>query len=179
MRKLLLALSFLATTSYAYDHDEWDVPSFPGEYMIQSVHSGLCLDIEGASLNENANVQQYRCKASGNQRFKIITLIFDDALYVSFKNVKSGRSLAIDHGTQDSRSENVVQKMNTVYTNEEVVLWRLVPTIGDAMMIKSFDWEAGCLDVKKASLEQKGNIQVFDECHGESNQLFRLIPVFD
>jgi hypothetical protein len=178
MKKLLVALSIMTCPAYAYDDYDLGIPDFPGEYLIQSVQSSLCLDIEAASEKENANVQQYRCKGSSNQRFRIQPIIFDDALYVTFQNVKSGRSLTIDPGTLGRRSDNIVQKLQTVYTNEEVVLWQLDYVQADAFMIRSFDWHAGCLDIENASMEQKANVQVFQDCHEGPNQLFRLIPIF-
>lgn len=42
-----------------------------GEYEIRALHSGLCLDISGASLDDGASLIQWPCNGQTNQRFRI------------------------------------------------------------------------------------------------------------
>lgn len=173
-----LALSIPAFSSPFEDYDDYNIVPLPGEFMIQAVHSGKCLDIKSKSKDEGANVQQYRCKSSKNQLFRAQVTIFDDAPYFSFINVNSGLSIAIQPYTLGDRSDNVYQIENTIYTNEEVVLWSLIPTSGgDAFLIRSFDGSAGCLDVVHKETDNGANVQVFAECHGGLNQQFKFLPV--
>ena len=184
MKFLLFGLGLaFATSSVAYDsefedYDDYNIKPFPKQFMIQAVHSGKCLDVKGKSKEEGANIQQYRCKESSNQLFRAEVLIFDDAPYYSLVNIGSGRSIGIQPGTLNEKSDNVYQVKHTVYTDEEIVLWNLIKASGgDAFMIKSFNWSAGCLDIVHKEMEDRANAQVFSECHGGLNQQFRFIAV--
>lgn len=42
-----------------------------GEYEIRALHSGLCLDISGASFDDGASLIQWPCNGQTNQRFRI------------------------------------------------------------------------------------------------------------
>lgn len=55
-------------------------------------HSGLCLDVAGASLADNANVQQYACTGGDNQQW-LVTEQSDG--YVTIVNKQSGKCLDV------------------------------------------------------------------------------------
>jgi Ricin-type beta-trefoil lectin domain len=51
------------------------IPTGPGLYLIVSLFSGKCLDVEGGSTANNANVQQWECHGRPNQIWRAATPI--------------------------------------------------------------------------------------------------------
>ncbi|WPB82683.1 RICIN domain-containing protein [Archangium violaceum] len=43
-----------------------------GYFTVRARHSGKCMDVGGASTAAGANVLQYTCNGSNNQRFRLV-----------------------------------------------------------------------------------------------------------
>lgn len=70
-------------------------PSDDGHYRLKVLHSGKCLDIEGASRSSGARAQQYTCHHRHNQQFDILPV--DDGSGYHFVVARhSGKCLAVD-----------------------------------------------------------------------------------
>ncbi|EYF07084.1 RICIN domain-containing protein [Chondromyces apiculatus] len=63
-----------------------------GDYVIRAVHSGKCLDIQSASTQDGAPVQQWDCNGTPAQVFRVIPL---GNGYVQLLNPNSNRSLDV------------------------------------------------------------------------------------
>jgi hypothetical protein len=49
-------------------------PPPSGYYKVIAKHSGKCLDVNGASTADGANVQQWSCNGGNNQRWKLVSM---------------------------------------------------------------------------------------------------------
>lgn len=148
--------------------DETDDSLYPVEgiwYQVQGVHSGLCLDVKGASTGSKANVQIYEFHNGDNQLFQFVRT----GSYYKIVCKESGKCLDIT-GKSTENSANVQQ-----YTchSQDNQLWKL-ELVGDAFKIISKSAQK-CMDVKSFHKTNGGNVQIY-KCHGGTNQLWRLIP---
>ncbi len=87
-------------------------------YQIIAVHSGKCLDVAGASMNDGANVIQYTWHGSDNQRWKVIPAGGD---YYQIQSVQSNKSLDVA-GASVQDGANVIQFS---WHNGDNQMWRL------------------------------------------------------
>lgn len=67
--------------------------STDGTWRILSINSGLCLDVEGASLSDKAPIQTYTCNGSDAQKFSIVDKGKGN---VEIQNIASRKCIDID-----------------------------------------------------------------------------------
>jgi hypothetical protein len=132
---------------------------------IVSRLSNLCLDVEGGSNRNQANVQQWGCSGGSNQLWDVIDLGRGE---YSIINQRSNKALTVASGGSDGA--NIEQNRWSGGDNQR---WRLERAGNGAYRIISRATNS-CVDVEGAKREDGANIQTWS-CSGGANQtwLFR------
>jgi Ricin-type beta-trefoil lectin domain-like len=132
---------------------------------IVSRGSNKCLDVEGGSNRNEANVQQWSCSGGSNQIWDVIDLGRGE---YSIINQRSNKALTVGGGGSDGA--NIEQNRWGGGDNQR---WRLERAGNGAYRIVSRATNS-CLDVEGAKREDGANIQTWG-CSGGANQawLFR------
>lgn len=132
---------------------------------IVSRASNKCLDVEGGSNRNEANVQQWGCSGGSNQLWDVIDLGRGE---YSIVNQRSNKALTVASGGSDGA--NIEQNRWSGGDNQR---WRLERAGNGAYRIISRATNS-CLDVEGAKREDGANIQTWG-CSGGGNQswLFR------
>jgi len=134
-------------------------------YRIVSKKSGKCLDVQGLSGDDGANVQQYPCHAGKNQMWRLIRT--DDDLWFIIA-VHSGKCLDVkNQSTADQ--VNVQQYQFHGGDNQK---WELIPA-GDGYYRIRAKHSGKCLDVEGASTADSANVQQY-QCHHLDNQKWKF-----
>ena len=131
---------------------------------IVSRLSGKCLDVEGASSRDAANVQQWTCSGGSNQKWNVIQLGRGQFSIISRG---SNKALTVSGGGGDGA--NVEQFR---WSGGENQRWRLDKGRNDTFQIVSVSHNS-CLDVEGAKRENGANIQLWG-CSGGANQAWVL-----
>ncbi len=134
------------------------------EYLLKNVGSGKCLDVAGGSLDNGANVHQWDCHNTANQRWKIQV---EGDLY-KLINVQTGKVLDVSGVSQDNGA-NVHQWDWLNYANQK---WSFINKSEGIIQIKSQN-SGKCLDVSGSSKTNGGNILQWS-CHDGTNQQWTL-----
>ena len=132
---------------------------------IASRVSNKCLDVEGGSNRNEANVQQWSCSGGSNQLWDVIDLGRGE---YSIINQRSNKALTVAGSGRDGA--NIEQNRWSGGDNQR---WRLERAGNGAYRIISLA-TSSCLDVEGARREDGANIQTWG-CSGGANQtwLFR------
>jgi hypothetical protein len=132
---------------------------------IVSRLSGKCLDVEGRSTRNAANIQQWSCSGGSNQLWDVIDLGRGQFSIISHG---SNKALTVSGGSSDGA--NVEQNRWNGGDNQR---WRVERAGGGADRIVSVS-NNSCLDVEGAKRDDGANIQLWG-CSGGANQtwLFR------
>jgi hypothetical protein len=132
---------------------------------IVSRLSNKCLDVEGGSNRNEANVQQWSCSGGSNQLWDVIDLGRGE---YSIVNQRSNKALTVAGGGSDGA--NIEQNRWSGGDNQR---WHLERAGNGAYRIISKATRS-CLDVEGAKREDGANIQTWG-CSGGANQawLFR------
>jgi Ricin-type beta-trefoil lectin domain-like len=132
---------------------------------IVSRASNKCLDVEGGSNRNEANVQQWSCSGGSNQLWDVIDLGRGE---YSIVNQRSNKALTVAGGGRDGA--NIEQNRWSGGDNQR---WRLERAGNGAYRIVSRATNS-CLDVEGARRDDGANIQTWG-CSGGANQtwLFR------
>jgi Ricin-type beta-trefoil lectin domain-like len=132
---------------------------------IVSRLSGKCLDVEGRSTRNAANIQQWSCSGGSNQLWDVIDLGRGQFSIISHG---SNKALTVSGGSSDGA--NVEQNRWNGGDNQR---WRVERAGGGAYRIVSVS-NNSCLDVEGAKRDDGANIQLWG-CSGGANQtwLFR------
>lgn len=127
--------------------------------------SGKCLDVEGRSTRNAANIQQWSCSGGSNQLWDVIDLGRGQFSIISHG---SNKALTVSGGSSDGA--NVEQNRWNGGDNQR---WRVERAGGGAYRIVSVS-NNSCLDVEGAKRDDGANIQLWG-CSGGANQtwLFR------
>ncbi|WP_198586775.1 RICIN domain-containing protein [Glycomyces xiaoerkulensis] len=158
---LALAAVFLfgPPAQAAVDTDTW--------YTIESRHSGLVLDIEGASTDPGAGLIQYNATGAANQQFRFIDA--GDG-YHRIQARHSGHSLDVYEWNPDNGADIVQWTDN----NNTVQQWQVTENAeGYHTFVNRFSGKA--LDVWNQSTEPGSRISQYDPT-GSTNQQWRLNP---
>jgi hypothetical protein len=141
---------------------------FVGCYHIVAKHSGKCLDVEGASKSDCANVWQYDLHGGHNQQWILVRA--EDPYYFVFAK-HSGKCLDVkDYGT-----ENAVNVWQYAFHGGNNQQWELRRTVdGFFHMIARNSGKA--LDVEAYGKKDGTNVFQY-ELHGGDNQKWKLVPV--
>jgi Ricin-type beta-trefoil lectin domain len=132
---------------------------------IVSRLSGKCLDVEGRSTRNAANIQQWSCSGGSNQLWDVI-----DLGRGQFSIISHGSNKALTVASRSSDGANVEQNRWNGGDNQR---WRVERAGGGAYRLVSVSNNA-CLDVEGAKRDDGANIQLWG-CSGGANQtwLFR------
>lgn len=137
-----------------------------GEYQIKAKHSNKCVDVEGFSQDDGANVHQWDCSGSNNQIWTLKP--FGDAYQIISKNSDKCLDVA-DFSTEDGG--NIHQWGCSGSDNQ---LWELQSS-GDGYQIVS-KHSNKCLDIAEVSSDNGANVHQWG-CFGGQNQTFALNQV--
>lgn len=125
-----------------------------GVYTIKNEASQKVLDVNGASLDSTANVQQYSSNGTYAQEFEISYDQNDG--YYTIMNVQSGRVLDIENGSWDSGANVWQYSPNGTYAQK----WAIKQASdGSYQIISSLNGLA--LDVEWASSASGANVWVY------------------
>lgn len=91
-------------------------------WSVQAQHSNMCLDVAGASLANNANVQQFQCNGGENQKWQISTVTAANGNgYTVLKNKLSGKCLDVA-GAATGNNANL-QQFTCGSTDNQYFYW--------------------------------------------------------
>jgi Ricin-type beta-trefoil lectin domain len=132
---------------------------------IVSRLSGKCLDVEGRSTRNAANIQQWSCSSGSNQMWDVI-----DLGRGQFSIISHGSNKALTVSGRSGDGANVEQNRWNGGDNQR---WRVERAGSGAYRIVSLS-NNSCLDVEGAKRDDGTNIQLWG-CSGGANQtwLFR------
>lgn len=132
---------------------------------IVSRGSGKCMDVEGRSNRNAANIQQWTCSGGSNQLWDVIDLGRGQYSIIS---QASNKALTVSGGGRDGA--NVEQSRWNGGDNQR---WRVERAGDKAYRLISVSNDS-CVDVEGAKREDGANIQLWG-CSGGANQtwLFR------
>ncbi len=80
------------------DYQQWEFRPVGNKYEIVNKDSNLCLDLEGSSQSNEANVMQYTCNQTSNQLWEVVPY----GGYYQVKADHSGKCLEAGSNGQDS-----------------------------------------------------------------------------
>ncbi|MFF3444155.1 RICIN domain-containing protein [Streptosporangium sp. NPDC002721] len=129
-------------------------------------HSGKCLDVDGASRADGANVIQWTCRSQPNQKWDLVAT---DSGYYTLRAAHSGKCLDVD-GASRADGANIIQWTCQSQPNQQ---WRLVQKDNEYFALVSRH-SGKCLDVDGASKADGANIIQWT-CQSQPNQQWRLV----
>lgn len=138
-----------------------------GEYQIIAKHSNKCVDVEGFSQDDGANVHQWNCSGTNNQIWTLKP--FGDAYQIVSKNSDKCLDVA-EFSTEDGG--NIHQWGCSGSDNQ---LWELQSS-GDGYHQIISKHSNKCLDIADVSTNDGANVHQWG-CFGGDNQTFSLKPV--
>ncbi|MCA9201240.1 MAG: RICIN domain-containing protein, partial [Planctomycetales bacterium] len=142
--------------------------SIPGftepEYILKSVNSPKCLEVDGWNTSNGGNVQQWGCTKSSNQRWKLIP----EGDYYKLINVNSGKALDVAGGSSSDGAN--VHQWDYVGANNQK--WKLVNSDNGSFELKAVHSNK-CLDVAGISTADGANVHQWS-CTGGNNQKWTL-----
>jgi hypothetical protein len=161
-----LAKSFAA--QFSADEPQLTTPPGPGIYTIANRRSGRCLDVDGVSTAEDANVHQWESTGARNQQWFLkpthngfFTLIAEH----------SGKALDVDGGRRED-GVNVRQHTSNGATAQN---WKVVPTERGWFKLVA-ECSGKVLAVRDASEDNGGNVVQWTD-NGTQDHEWRFIPV--
>jgi len=137
-----------------------------GRYSVRSVHSQLCVGIEGSSTADSARLLQAACASDDAQRFDIASA-GDSAWRLT--NVRSGKSISVA-ASSTANGAAVQQLTDNAGTNQRYT----ATAVGDAFELKARH-SGKCVDVAGFSTTVGGVVHQWD-CTRNDNQQWRLVP---
>jgi hypothetical protein len=129
-------------------------------------HSGLCLDVAGASMSDGAKINQYPCGGGWNQGFVINPA--GDGRY-QIVNLQSKKCLEIPAGSVGVLGAQL-QQSNCV-PNASNQTWYIDDAGGDALALRSLA-NNNCIDIQGVALGANVPATTYT-CSGGANQMFR------
>jgi hypothetical protein len=131
-------------------------------YVLRSVNSGKALDVEFASTEDGANVQQYGYAGGENQQWVVTDL---DNGYYKLEAVHSGKALDVE-GASTSDGANVHQ---WEYVGGENQQWAIEENSdGTYRLLARHSGKA--LDVEGASTSDGANVHQWEYVGGENQK---------
>lgn len=143
-------------------------PPRRGLYRIENVKSGLCLSIEGSSMEQNARLIQDACQGTENQEFRVAVEPNGSDIYTLIAG-HSSQCLQARGGGIAPMTEIVQSRC----TNQDPQKFQLISEDPDSYLIQSQRSDL-CFAVREASLENGAPIVQFP-CHGRPNEQFRFV----
>lgn len=137
-----------------------------GDYVLQAVHSGKCVDVQFSGTANGTRVQQWTCNGTGAQRFHFTAV--DNGIY-KIENPQSGKALDV----RDVRTDDGAPMQIWQYGGGANQQFLLVDRGNGEYEIRArHSWKV--LDVAGWSQGDGSTIQQWSE-HGGGNQRFRLL----
>lgn len=133
-------------------------------YEFRAAHSDKCLDVRGASLDDQALVQQYGCTSGLNQRWWV-TEQSDRSTII--RAAHSGKCLDVQGASLANQA--LVQQF-TCHGGLNQRWWIYFNNDGTTTIISVLSGK--CLDIRDASLADRAVAQQFT-CRGTTNQRFK------
>ncbi|GAB4004736.1 hypothetical protein GCM10029992_50610 [Glycomyces albus] len=157
-----LAAAFLIApqAQAAVDTDTW--------YTIESRHSGLVMDIAGASTEPGADLTQYTGNGGANQQFRFIDA---GGGYYRIQARHSGLVLDVS-GRSSANGADIIQWNDQGATNQQ---WQVTENSDGYHSIVSRS-SGKALDVWEQSTEPGARVSQYTPT-GSANQQWRLVPV--
>ena len=142
-------------------------------YTIANKGSNKSIDVSGASLNSEANVQQYYSNGTYAQEFQVA---YDENTgYYTIRNVNSGRMLDVAGGSWSSGNGTNVWQYSPNGTDAQK--WAVTKNADGSFTFKSA-LNGRALDLKWASEDSGANIWIYDP-NGSDAQKWVLNKVVD
>ncbi|WP_437805192.1 RICIN domain-containing protein [Sorangium sp. So ce1078] len=139
-------------------------PGGTGGQSLAALHSGKCMSVSAASLDNGATVVQRPCTGASDQQWKIET----SGTTAAVKNVNSGKCLDVQ-GSSRNNSANITQSDCDGSKNSQK--WSLIDRGGGAISLRSVN-SGKCVDVNGASTADNARFIQYT-CSNGTNQRFR------
>ena len=137
------------------------------EAALQSLHSGMCVDVPSGTTAPDAALQQFPCNGTVAQRFRITKLAPGNEQLVA---LASGLCLTVD-GAPTAAGLRIVQQPCDQVTTE----WRF-ENLGSGGFFRAVRAETGvCLDVAGGSFNANAAVQQWT-CNDLAPQIWRIVP---
>ena len=133
--------------------------------MIHSRITGKCVDVEGASAADGADVRQWSCNGSNAQLWDVIDLGRNEVAFISNAGNKAMEAI----GNVRQGNADVVQNRWMAIPTQR---WRMEPIQGGFSRIVNVG-SGKCLDLAAGGTTDGTNIIQYD-CHVEPNQQWRI-----
>ncbi len=134
-----------------------------GTFEMEILHSGSCVDVEGVSQENGADIHQWACNSAANQRWIVKDV---GGGYHTLQSVHSGRCLDIG-GWSTSNGGNLIQWDCHGGNNQQ---FRFISQGSGVYQLQSRH-SGKCLDVSAGSTANGATIHQWD-CHSGNNQRF-------
>ncbi|WP_437741000.1 RICIN domain-containing protein [Sorangium sp. So ce1504] len=132
---------------------------------LAALHSGKCMSVNAASLDNGATVVQRPCTGAGDQQWQVEIISGTTA---TVKNVNSGKCLDVQ-GSSRNNGANITQADCNSGRNSQK--WDLIDRGNGAVSLRSVN-SAKCVDVYSASTADGARIAQYT-CNNGTNQQFR------
>src|SRR5262245_60248951 len=140
----------------------------PGVYQLVVRHSGKCLDVSGASLDDSAVVLQFTCHGGQNQRWRLETV---SGGYYRLVAEHSGKLLDVVNASPNDGAW-LIQSSPHAGDSQK---WAVEPVGGgDYRLLAVYSGKA--MDISGASLDD-GAVVIQYTPHGGANQQWQLRSV--
>ncbi|MBM7770271.1 hypothetical protein JOD54_000475 [Actinokineospora baliensis] len=138
-------------------------------HELKPLSSDKCLDVDGGSLEDGANVIQWSCHGGTNQLWQLVLVESNDIYQIS--SAASGKCLDVDGASTDDGA-NVIQWECHGDLNQQ---WRLIAGPGSTYELQAVH-SGKCLDITGGDTEDGANVIQW-ECHGGDNQQWSVTNV--
>jgi hypothetical protein len=127
---------------------------------------GLCVDVQGASQQDAAAVQQYACNGSDAQRWVLVNVAND---VYELRSAASGKCLDVKGGS----SANGAALQQYTCNGTAAQRWAVKALGGGAYRLVSQTGTSKCLDVPRSSPQNATKLQLYT-CNGTAAQSLTL-----
>ncbi len=141
-------------------------------YTIQNVKSGKCMDVAAASIEDDANIQQYTCNGSSAQAWKMWDMA-DENTIKFVANEYSDKILGVGFNPSDLVRGGNIKQVFRAY-DDQLNNWDFLKEADGTYTIRPYFKHELCFDIAGASTKSGANVQLWD-CNGTDAQKFRVI----
>ncbi len=134
-------------------------------YELKAVHSDKCADVRRSSMDDTADIIQYQCWNTDNQRWQLQPSAHG---FYQIVALHSGKCLDV-RGSNIHNNADIIQYQCGNTTNQ---LWRLREGPSGTYVIQAMH-SCKCLDVRRSSQENGADIIQY-QCGNTTNQRWRL-----
>jgi hypothetical protein len=143
----------------------------PSYVRIDSVNSGLSMDVVAGSQDNGAPIQQYTTHNGPDQRWNLFpTAGIDKPTFASVVSVNSGKALDVPNGSHDAGT--LIQQYD--FHGGPNQRWNFIPAANGQSVQLQNDASGLVLDVINGSTAPGAGIQQYSS-HGGPNQQWRIV----